>query len=176
MKRILLIMVMLLTVVGAKAQVTFNARVGGGVMTDYPGIVGLIQANIPFKKGGRFTFSPSIEYNHAFGADEDYGECACEMLLGSFNFGVKASLGSKALLIPKVGWAFGGDFGAYSEQKITGPSTEIAFEYKHFIVAASYFYSIIDCDQSYYIGYNWNYSNICWHNPWKFSISLGYKF
>ena len=177
MKRILLIMVMLLTVVGAKAQVTMNARVGAGMITDYPGMVGSFQVNIPFKRGGRFTFSPSVEFDGAFCTDED--EYVSKMLLGSFNFGIKASLGSKALLIPKVGWAFGGDFGGSTEKLITGPSTEIAFEYKHFIVAVSGFYSIIDCDKEYwfYSYYNdWYSKYASYYNPWKATISIGYKF
>lgn len=183
MKRILLIMVMLLTVVGAKAQVTMNARVGTGMVSDNPSIVGLFQVNIPFKKGGRFTFSPSLEYDHSLPtSNDDYDRInsfESKMLLGSFNFGIKASLGSKVLLIPKVGWAFGGDFGGVDEKMITGPSTEIAFEYKHFIVAASGFYSIIDCDKDFY-EYSYYYSTYrrgwFYYNSWKFAITLGYKF
>lgn len=174
MKRILLIMVMMLTIVGAKAQVTFNARVGIGSVSEDFGIVGIVQANIPFKRGGRFVFSPSLEYNHAFPLEEDYDDAyGSKILLGSLNFGIKAPLGSKALLIPKVGVALGNDFSGDVESFVFGPSTEIAFEYKHFIVAVGGFYSFAETTTTYYGGYQaYEY----YRNPWKFSISLGYKF
>lgn len=175
MKRILLIMVMMLTFVGVKAQVTMNARVGTGMITDKPGIVALVQANIPFKKGGRFTFSPSLEYNHTFVCDDDiydWGEYECMMLLGTLNFGVKAPLGRNALLIPKVGVALGDDFGGDIYGFVFGPSTELSLEYKHFIVAVGGFYSF--AETTYYTAYYSGYEG--YRNPWKFSISLGYKF
>lgn len=170
MKRILLIMVMMLTFVGAKAQVTMNARVGAGMITDYPGMVGSFQVNIPFKRGGRFTFSPSVEFDGAFCTDED--EYVSKMLLFPLHFGIKAPLGRNALLFPKVGPAFGADFAA-DDAFTGGISTEIAFEYKHFIVALEAYYG----SQTGFGKYFANYGEYEYYiNPWKFSISLGYKF
>ena len=181
MKRILLIMVMLLTVVGAKAQVTMNARVGFGGITDGTGIVGIFQMNIPFKKGSRFTFSPSVEYNHAFDVDtkfEDYYE-GSRMLLFPLHIGCKASLGKKVIFFPKIGVGLGNDFG-FDSGFICGPSTELSLETKHFVVALGAFYSGATPSIKVPWGWNswmggWQYSDVP-YNPWKATISLGYKF
>ena len=169
MKKVLLALVMAVSVISAKAQITMNVRAGGGYNTDYDGVTGIFQVNMPFETGGRWTFSPSLQLDMAIGPYENEGS---QNILVPLLFGYKTPIGDKLLFFPKIGPAVGydifSDFSAFNY----GPSVELAFEYKHFVVAANGYYSVKGVgrfDES--VKYCSMYPNI-----YSASLTLGYKF
>lgn len=169
MKRILLIMVMMLTVVGAKAQVTMNARVGTGFLPDdngdfSGGFFGIFQMNIPFKKGGRFTLSPSVEL------DLPYARFVFPL-----NVGCKVPMGNRKLYFPKIGPVVGYNACSDDVKAIAGLSTEHAFEFKHFIVAVGAYYSFL-LEQHDILHYNSTYVGTNETDVYGVHLTLGYKF
>ena len=145
---------MTLMAVCAHAQVTWNVRAGVGVQEglvntwgynnyDYNTHVGAtltVESNIPFRKGSSFTFSPSLSvFSHI--TDDRF------RIMLPLHVGYKIYLSDKLMFCPKLGPTLAYDvnyansaYDAYSDYdennkfKI-GPSIELPFEYKHFIVA-----------------------------------------
>lgn len=155
MKKLLLAIVMAFTAVAGHAQTTFNIRAGGGFfqwtdswddkeywtdswgnknyLSDYgsekeilPGAAFILEANIG-RRGKKFVFSPSALIASDF----------TETWLVEFPllFGCKVPMGNRSLFIPKVGPMLG--YETWNEKFMCGPSVELAFEIKHFIVAAN---------------------------------------
>ena len=140
--------------ISAKAQVTWNVRAGGGVFqTEYeemsyyfdgyynyywegenvPCAALALQVNIPFKRTSRFTFSPTF-----------MAACSYESRIEfPLFFGYKVPIGNRNLFFPKIGPMVGCD--VCTGYAMCGPSLELAFEIKHFIVAANV---SVDCVMS----------------------------
>lgn len=178
MKKVLLALVMAVSVISAKAQITMNVRAGGGYNTDYDGVTGIFQVNMPFETGGRWTFSPSLQLDMAIGPYENEGS---QNILVPLLFGYKTPIGDKLLFFPKIGPAVGydifSDFSAFNY----GPSVELAFEYKHFVVAANGYFSIKEVGRheesgNYYDGYYHTSWDSKFPNIYSASLTLGYKF
>ena len=140
MKKILLSLVMVFLTISAKAQVTWNVRAGGGVFQTEAEVSGYkdrihvergcaalaLQVNIPlFKRTSNFAFSPSFIAGVG-------GETRMEFPL---YFGYKVPIGNRSLFFPKLGPMAGYDICAGCA--MCGPSMELAFEIKHFIVATN---------------------------------------
>lgn len=167
MKKILLSLVMMLACFSAKAQITANVRAGAGYNSDNFGLNGVFQVNIPFKSGGRLTFSPSVE------ADIPVGYGYSTNILLPLKIGYKIPLGKDFIFFPKIGPALGLDIDAYSDMFNVGPSLDLAFEIKHFVVGINGYVSVkeleYDPSDDYFDHYGWR----CPHNV---SLTLGYKF
>ena len=101
----------------SNAQVTWNIRVGGGLIEsfgycdyywgDY--VVGnegafvlALESNIPFKRGKAFCFSPSVIGIKAGGKVKEF--------IFPLLVGYKLKLSQNSLLIPKVGLNVGGSY------------------------------------------------------------------
>lgn len=173
MKRIMIVMAIMMTIYGAKAQVSSNVRVGigiddGGVAASY-----LVQTNIPLKKGSWFTFSPSLEYDLGFKERSNSYyyryDCKTKNLLVPLRFGYKTYLGSNILFFPKIGPAVGIDMGADGDRFNVGPTAEMALEYKHVVVAVGGYYSIKDVSAC-------SYHDDAKTKVYNFSLTVGYKF
>lgn len=177
MKKILLALVMAVSVISAKAQITMNVRAGGGYNTEKLGGTGIFQVNVPFRDGSRWTFSPSLQVDIALKLDSESGS---QNILLPLYLGHKMQIGDKLLFFPKIGPAVGydtfSDFSAFN----SGPSVELAFEYKHFVVAVNGYYSIKGVgrydDSDYY--YHGSYTSRASDRPniYSASLTLGYKF
>ena len=149
MKKILLSLVMVFLTISANSQVTWNVRAGwGAFQTEYsnygyyyngyyydyyhnydseavPCAALALQVNIPFKRTSRFTFSPTF-----------MAACSYESRIEfPLYFGYKVPIGNRNLFFPKLGPMVGYD--VCTAYPISGPSMELAFEIKHFIVAAN---------------------------------------
>lgn len=178
MKKVLLALVMAVIVISAKAQTTMNVRAGYGYNTDAEGVTGIFQVNMPFKTGSRWTFSPSLQLDMAIDPYENKGS---QNILIPLFFGYKTPIGDKLLFFPKIGPAVGYDTFSESSAFNYGPSVELAFEYKHFVVAANGYFSIKGVERyedtgSFYDGY-YHTSLITKHpNIYTASLTLGYKF
>lgn len=153
MKKILVTVVAAFMAVVGYAQTTFNVRIGGGAFGasyyDYyyedselnGGAAFTFEANIPLgAKTNRLVFSPSLFVVSDFG---DYTNLNIPL-----HFGYKVPLGHGSLFIPKMGPMIGTHTceehdGTYTELAF-GPSTEFAFEIKHFIVAANGYYDVVN--------------------------------
>ena len=141
MKRVFVLMVFTIMAIGASAQVTYNVRAGiGGMNThtedsfDYPywdhhcdlemtfscGV--MAQANIPFNKHGKFSFSPTVLLD----LSEEYKELYVPLFLG-----YKIGIGHKKLFFPKIGAAF-----VYTNcnEAQWGVTTDLAFEFNHLVI------------------------------------------
>lgn len=167
MKRYILTCLLTIAVLAAHAQITFNGRVGVGVLdSDHEdglaGLVGYAQANIPISENRLWVFSPTIAFATEF---VDSYQLDFPLL-----FGYKFRLGRKVLLIQKVGPMIGiecdeGEF-------VIGPATELSVETKHFITSLNLNLSLVEryrrSYSSYYSGGSYYLSNA--------SISFGYKF
>lgn len=135
MKKIFICLIMVFMAICANAQVTWNVRAGislqnfnieyddwreesvsSGVLT--------METNIPFKKGSPFTFSPSL----SIWASPNY----CWGGLLPLHIGYRFFIGEKFIFRPKIGPMIGS---LEYRGDIFGPSIELPFEYKHFIVA-----------------------------------------
>ena len=162
MKKFFLFVVLALSAMAAQAQCTWNVRGGLGLRSDFysdyswgtenesvvPGAAIAIQCNIPIGKSHRHTFSPTF-----FSTLGEYSSG-----LGLLQYGYKIGSGLKGIFYPKIGAAVGGgskvDF-------IVGGSIELAYEYKHFIIASNYIPA-----------YTTN-TDYCFH---ALGLTFGYKF
>lgn len=144
MKRVFILMVFTIMAIGASAQVTYNVRAGIGdmdVISD--GLDNSVetifsygvmaQANIPFNKYGKFSFSPTV----LFLTDMDYEELYVPLLLG-----YKIGIGHKKLFFPKIGPSL--VYADYHES-LLGITTDLAFELNHLVVGVFGCYSL-NCD------------------------------
>ena len=173
----------IMAIFGANAQVTVNARIGGGILSDrYHGETKIsgkvdIQANIAFSKDKRWVVSPTIDFT----TDLLETHQLCLPVL----FGYKIPIGRNQLFIPKVGPFAGIELA--SGTALYGPSAEFAFEINHFVIALNGYYSFgkfkshYTYTTSYYSSYSnsWSYytntgseKNSCFN----VSLTLGYKF
>lgn len=165
MKKFFLFVVLALSAMAAQGQCTWNVRGGLGLQSgnsryygDFDGwnenegvVAGgaiAIQCNIPIGKSHRHTFSPTVF--------STLGELSSG--LGLLQYGYKIGSGIKGIFYPKIGAAVGGgsDVGG-----IFGGSIELAYEYKHLIMALNYipaYTAEAEC---------------CFH---AFGLTFGYKF
>ena len=163
MKKFFLFVVLALSVMAAQAQCTWNVRGGLGLRSDFysdyywgteenasvvPGAAIAIQCNIPIGKSHRHTFSPTV-----FSTLGEYSSG-----LGLLQYGYKIGSGLKGIFYPKIGVALGG---GSEVGGIIGGSIELAYEYKHFIMASNYI-PAYTTDADY-----------CFH---AFGLTIGYKF
>ena len=155
MKKIFFCLVMALMAVCAQAQVTWNVRagVGGqeGLVYETGGHLGYhfhagatltVESNIPFRKGSSFTYSPSLSVFSQV-TDNRF------RIMLPLHVGYKMYLSDKLMFCPKLGLTLAYDinyansgYGGYHSSDYyennkfkIGPSIELPFEYKHFIVA-----------------------------------------
>lgn len=161
MKKFFLFVVLALSAMAAQAQCTWNVRGGLGLRSGYDwdyeykynesvvaGGAIAIQCNIPISKSHRHTFSPTF-----FSTLGEYSSG-----LGLLQYGYKIGSGLKGIFYPKIGLALGG---GSEVGGIVGGSIELAYEYKHFIMASNYIPAVTsdaDC---------------CFH---AFGLTIGYKF
>lgn len=148
MKKLLFVLAVLLVAMSAKAQVTWNIRAGGGIITSsendlwsdgdfnvYPCGAIAIQTNIPlFKHTSKFSFSPTF----IAAVGEEY------QISFPLYFGYKIPIGSRKLFFPKIGPMFG--YENCSETWACGPSAELAFEIKHFILSVNVNVNLVQLD------------------------------
>ena len=167
MKKFFLFVVLALSAMAAQAQCTWNVRGGLGLRSGFdsyfvdsynywqkdnesvvPGGAIAIQCNIPIGKSHRHTFSPTVF--------STLGELSSG--LGLLQYGYKIGSGKKGIFYPKIGLALGGgsDVGG-----IFGGSIELAYEYKHFILASNYI-------PAYTLD-----AKCCFH---ALGLTIGYKF
>ena len=145
MKKYIVSIIMAVMVVSAKGQVTWNLRLGAGAFSycyeehyDYTytemsggaAIVG--QVNIPFSRTSTFTFSPSFVL----------GIGGASHIAFPIHVGKKVIFGDRKVFFPKIGFVGGYDFYEYGEG-IVGPSIELAFELKHFVMAFNYYVGLV---------------------------------
>ena len=145
MKKYIIAIIMTIMVVSAKGQVTWNVRAGVGGFSVYyyidseyygndemwPGFAFVGQVNIPFTRTSTFSLSPSF----ALGVGGEAGHVAFPIHVGK-----KIILGNRQIFYPKVGLVGGYD----GDHGILGPSVELAFELKHFVMAFNYYVGLID--------------------------------
>ena len=161
MKKFFLFVVLALSAMAAQAQCTWNVRGGLGLRSGYDwdyeyeynesvvaGGAIAIQCNIPISKSHRHTFSPTVF--------STLGELSSG--LGLLQYGYKIGSGLKGIFYPKIGLALGG---GSEVGGIVGGSIELAYEYKHFIIASNYI-PAYTTDADY-----------CFH---AFGLTIGYKF
>ena len=153
MKKFLLSLAMAITAIGASAQNTYNVRVGGAVLNEYAAFTTMAQANISLKNVSLWTFSPAVQ----LAIDEDD---IVAMLHA--NMGYRTRIGNNCLFVPKVGVAGGSIDNEYDGVFIIGPSIDLAFELKHFVIGLTGFSSI--------------YQGKYWDNTSMVSLTLGYTF
>lgn len=182
MKIFFCVMLLSLCSIGASAQVTFNMRVGGGLLssradnfninssdwnnyniykTIYDGGISYqMQCNIPLNKISSWTFSPSICLGMAC-LDEP-----CFHFYVPLEMGKKVSMGYGKIFFPKLGFATG-FYRCFDECDdlpgnnicIIGPSASLDFEIYHFVIGMNAYYSPLI--------YRLGYSTL---------LTLGYKF
>lgn len=175
MKKILLSLMMAVTAIGASAQNTYNVRVGGvwhGGLKDYTAASVMGQINIPFKNISPWVFSPAAQFA--------IGEHSSFTVMAHANVGFYAKISDGCLFVPKIGFAGGcieaiekynpGEYeNIYGRKTLFGPSVDLAFELKHFVVGLTGFYSINTLDRCD------GWSEMECHVP-MVSLALGYTF
>lgn len=139
MKKIFITIVAAFMAVAGLAQTTFNVRAGGGTFlsNDYISEIGALTFEGNISLGERNTgcvFSPSMFILSDF-ADH-------VVLNVPFHFGYKMSMDNGSFFIPKIGPMLGLYIGSFDNSFAYGPSAELAFEIKHFIIAANGFYDV----------------------------------
>jgi len=160
MRKVLLSLLFAVAAITGSAQTTYNVRIGLGAVPvayssenfefyeTYTGTTLAFQVNIPVNTYKTLTISPAFMYTEAEG--EPFGSVPAHL-------GYKIGLGNKSILFPKIGPVI-----AFSNDGIMyGLSTEFAWEYKHFVIAANYFH--ITGDE---VG----------DDSGGFHLTLGYKF
>ena len=162
MRKVLVAIALALLPAFAGAQTTWNVR--GGVSLNIsemePAIELIGEFNTPFQKGERWTFSQSV---HAF--------LPCPELSGitaNSYVGYRCPIKKRVLFYPKVGFGFGYLTGWNCGGFVVGPSVELAFEIKHFIVAANFMYSPL--------GIHGYYDDDVYNTSMPISMTFGYKF
>lgn len=171
MKKIILFIILAIVAIGAEAQTTWNIRVGSGMATADWGpdgsFVVMGQSNIPFKRGGKWTFSPSL--NYAFGAGEEGGGHHITMPL---EFGRKVlTKRNNIIFFPKFGLVVGGYVDEYCGTGIFGPSFSLDTEIKHFVFGVGIHYSGIPRFE--YDDYS---DDTEYFDVMSFQVTIGYKF
>lgn len=136
MKKVFILMVFTIMAIGASAQVTYNIRAGIGGVNTYTDIVYyhyygdlemgisygvMAQANIPFYKHGKLSFSPTVLLDLS-----DYKELYVPLLLG-----YKIGIGHKKLFFPKIGPSL---INTDANNAIYGITTDLAFEFNHLVI------------------------------------------
>ncbi len=141
MKKILLSLAMAITAIGASAQNTYNVRIGGTIMDEYTTLTTMTQANISLKNVGLWVFSPTVQFATDGGS---------KAIMLHANMGYRTRIGNNCLFVPKVGVA-GGYFSLsdYDDAFLVGPSIDLAFELKHFVIGLTGFYSINTTTDTY---------------------------
>lgn len=150
MKKLFITIIVAFMAMVGYAQTTFNVRIGGGFFQscyedyydDYiesnGGAALAFEANIPLgARINRFVFSPSLFV-------VSYLEDGVNFDI-PLHFGYKVSLGNGSLFIPKIGPMVGYhtyDENGFGDGFAFGPSAELAFEIKHFVIAANGYYDI----------------------------------
>ena len=164
MKKFLLSLAMGMTANGASAQNTFNVRVGGAYLYEWAAFTTMTQANIPLNHHGSWTLSPAVQI-----AATGNGSVAGML---HANMGYRTRIANNWLFAPKVGVAGGySSLQDFDDAWLVGPSIDLTFEYKHFVIGLTGFYSIpsTSSDQWPY----WEYDSS--HSP-LVSLTLGYTF
>lgn len=172
MKKFLLMVLFIACCMSVNAQVTYNIRVGGGIMGTYEknkwyhydegdtdtgfGFNAQVQCNIPFQRGSQWTFSPSVTLGVQL--DDDHAL----QLYAPLQVGYKVPMGNSSIFFPKFGAALG--YEIETESAIVGPTVSLDFEIKHFVVGLNAFYSIK--------GHNHYFS----YPMYGAYINFGYKF
>lgn len=141
MKKFLLSLAMAITAIGASAQNTYNVRIGGTIMDEYTTLTTMTQANISLKNVGLWVFSPAVQFATDGGS---------KAIMLHANMGYRTRIGNNCLFVPKVGVA-GGYFSLsdYDDAFLVGPSIDLAFELKHFVIGLTGFYSINTTTDTY---------------------------
>lgn len=157
MKKAFITIFMAFVAIAGFAQTTFNVRVGGGfyqVSEDlyYSGYYGhsyyenetesrggmalVFEVNVPLgRRINNFIFSPSLSILSDFTNDVNFNV--------PLHFGYKFPMGDGSLFIPKIGPMVGFSAGGFgTDAVIYGPSAELAFEIKHFVVAVNTYVGI----------------------------------
>lgn len=163
MKKFLLSLAMAITAIGASAQNTYNVRIGGTIMDEYTTLTTMTQANISLKNVGLWVFSPAVQFATDGGS---------KAIMLHANMGYRTRIGNNCLFVPKVGVA-GGYFSLsdYDDAFLVGPSIDLAFELKHFVIGLTGFYSINTTTDTY-LGHGGD--DDC--NIPMVSLTLGYTF
>lgn len=129
------------TVITGNAQTTYNVRIGSGAVpfliddaygdfeTD-KGVVFAFQANIPVNTYKTLTVSPTL-------SQASCGNTGSYLSLPVY-LGYKIGMGNKLLWFPKIGPMIA--YEVDDDDTFYGYSAELALEYKHFVIAANYFY------------------------------------
>ena len=166
MKKIILSLAMAMTAIGASAQNTYNVRVGGGFSTnDLFSATVMGQANFQFKGGSPWIFSPAMQ------VAADFDDLITVMAYA--NMGYRLIIGDGCLFVPKVGIGSGYsdasfDRNGYEAGYLVGPSIDLTFELKHFVIGLTGFYSLNKVWDSWEDYEQYNFSMI--------SLTLGYTF
>lgn len=174
MKKIIFSIFLAIMSIGAEAQATWNIRLGAGSSTTSwcPGgsftIVG--QSNIPFKRGGKWTFSPSLNYTFGFAGFE-----VGQQLTAPLELGRKVLTGRRNIFYPKFGFVGGVYFDEDNCLPILGPSLSLDTEVKHFVFGVGMHYSGIPRSDYYreYNGFEYDYERF---DVFSFQLTFGYKF
>lgn len=189
MKKLIITLICVITAVGINAQNTYNVRLGyGGVNCNVDGklefhslITGGFQANFPVKPHSPITFSPALELDYASFASEydaSYLNIAFPLLLG-----YKIPVANKCIFYPKAGLKVG-YFSSTNDSFYIGPSAELAFEIKDFVVALNGSFPFSNTD-THFLNWDEYYKNIekgiYWdiekkYNAYNVTLSVGYKF
>ena len=155
MKKFFLSLLVALMAVSAEAQVTWNVRAGGGISSLFyddngitAGVRFVVQSNIPFTKDGRWMFSPTFSFSIGIGGTR---EKRSNDFIFPLYIGYKAPIGHNVIFSPKLGPVFGFRPGKKDTEDmefvktgfIAGPSVELSFEIKHFVVALNGYYSFV---------------------------------
>lgn len=140
MKKIFSLLFAFISITG-NAQPSFNVRAGLGVVPmlvcdndcdgstvfdTYRGTTLSFQINFPVNIYRTLTVSPTFAYTKA--NDEPFWELPIYL-------GYKIRLGHKNIIYPKIGPMAAANYAFWY-----GLSTELAWEYKYFVIAANYFY------------------------------------
>lgn len=155
MKKLFLSLLVALMAVSAQAQVTWNVRAGGGFTSEYNhdgDVIGcvrfIVQSNIPFTEDGRWVFSPT--FSCAFGLGGSNAKKSNDFIFPLY-VGYRVPVGRYVIFAPKLGPVFGFRPGKKDVKKIdfmktgfiAGPSVELSFEIKHFVVALNGYCSFV---------------------------------
>lgn len=148
-KKFFICLVLAVMAIGANAQTTWNVRVGAGtfgiIKDNFDGVSQRFgpaltaECNIPFKLGGSYTFSPSILAALSSGSSDAYTE-----IVSCLHLGYKTVLSNNVLFFPKIGPMLGYCDNVWDSTCLLGPSAELAFEMKHFVVALNAYIGLID--------------------------------
>lgn len=159
MKKIILLLAMVMTAIGANAQDTYNVRAGVAYLNEYAAFTTMAQANISLKNVSLWTFSPAVQF-----ATDGYNIAG----ILHANMGYRIRIGDNCLFVPKMGIAVGYfSQEEYNQASLVGPSIDLAFELKRFVIGLTGFYSINQAEEYYEHEF---------YNIPMLSLTLGYTF